>query len=176
MEQIKPRGLRIINNFLLCAFLFKTSHTTCVILAVGEAFQIIVCFCSCFFLACEDFGRMFDHSFPACPLPPPFFFFFEVEISLRTLIPLFYARIGPQWLSELRRLWPNVPCQVACELPHYAWTAAQSAHSDIVASRMYACLGVPYHLRFWQNDRGLLRAIVVTRGWHGHRIRVTTQS
>ena len=37
-----------------------------------------------FFLACEDFGRMFDHSFPACAL-----FFFEVEISSRTLIPLF---------------------------------------------------------------------------------------
>ena len=37
-----------------------------------------------------------------------FFFFFEVEISSRTLIPL-YARLSPQWLSELRRLWPNVP-------------------------------------------------------------------
>ena len=36
-----------------------------------------------FFLACEDFGRMFD--FPACT----FFFFFEVEISSHTLIPLF---------------------------------------------------------------------------------------
>ena len=36
-----------------------------------------------FFLACEDFGRMFDHSFPACA------FFFKVEISSRTLIPLF---------------------------------------------------------------------------------------
>ena len=38
-----------------------------------------------FFLACEDFGRMFDHSFPACA----FFFFFAVEISKRTLILLF---------------------------------------------------------------------------------------
>ena len=26
------------------------------------------------------------------------------------------ARISPQWHSELRRLWPNVPWQVACEL------------------------------------------------------------
>ena len=56
-----------------------------------------------FFLACEDFRRMFHHSFPG----PAFFFFFKVEISLRTLI--LYARISPQWLSELRRLWPNVP-------------------------------------------------------------------
>ena len=34
---------------------------------------------------------------------------FHVEISSRTLIPLFYAMISPQWLSELRRLWPNAP-------------------------------------------------------------------
>ena len=38
-----------------------------------------------FFLACEDLGRMFHHSFPACA----FFFFFKVEIRLRTLISLF---------------------------------------------------------------------------------------
>ena len=37
-----------------------------------------------FFLACEDFGKMFDHSFPAYT-----FFFFKAEISSRTLIPLF---------------------------------------------------------------------------------------
>ena len=36
-----------------------------------------------FFLACEDFGRMFDHSVPACT------FVVEVEISSRTLIPLY---------------------------------------------------------------------------------------
>ena len=40
-----------------------------------------------FFLACEDFGRMFDNSFPACAVF--LFFFYEVEISSRTLIPLF---------------------------------------------------------------------------------------
>ena len=28
---------------------------------------------------------------------------------------------------------------------------------------MYACLGVNYHLHFWQNDRGLLRATAITR-------------
>ena len=35
-----------------------------------------------FFLACEDFGGMFDHSLPACA----FFFFFYVEIRSHTLI------------------------------------------------------------------------------------------
>ena len=36
-------------------------------------------------------------------------FCFEVEISPSTLIPLFMSRISPQWLSEQRRLRPNVP-------------------------------------------------------------------
>ena len=56
--------------------------------------------------------------------------------------------------------------------PHYAWTAALSAHSDFVGSRVFACLGVTCHLHFGHNGRGLLRATVVTRGWDGHRIRV----
>ena len=41
--------------------------------------------------------------------PPAFFVCLEVEFSSRTLIPLFYARISPQWLSERGRQWPNVP-------------------------------------------------------------------
>ena len=59
---------------------------------------------------------------------------------------------------------------------HYAWTAAQSAHSDFVGLRLYACLGVTCHQHFWLSDRGVLRATAVMRGWHGHRIRVSTQS
>ena len=43
------------------------------------------------------------------------------------------------------------------------------------ARGVYACLGVTCHLHFWQNDRGLLRATAVTRGWNEHRIRVGTQ-
>ena len=35
-------------------------------------------------------------------------------------------------------------------------------------------IGVTWHLRFGQNDRGLLRATPATRGWNGNRIRVTT--
>ena len=36
-------------------------------------------------------------------------------------------------------------------------------------SQPTVCLGVSCHLHFWQNDRGLLRATAVTRGWSGHR-------
>ena len=39
-------------------------------------------------------------------------FFLKVEISSHTLISLFCARISPQWLSMLRRLWSNVPWQI----------------------------------------------------------------
>ena len=61
--------------------------------------------------------------------------------------------------------------------PHYACTAAKSAHSDFSGSRVYASLVVTCHLHFWQNDRGLLRATAVTGGWwNGHGIRFSTQS
>ena len=35
--------------------------------------------------------------------------------------------------------------------------------------KLYACLAVTCHLHFWQNDRGVLRATAVTRGWNGYR-------
>ena len=35
--------------------------------------------------------------------------------------------------------------------------------------RLYVCLAVTCHLHFWQNDRDLLRATVVTLGWNGYR-------
>ena len=35
--------------------------------------------------------------------------------------------------------------------------------------KVYACLAVTCHLHFWKNDRGLLRATAVTRGWNGYR-------
>ena len=57
------------------------------------------------------------------------------------------------------------------QFQHYAWTAALSAHSDFVWSRRCACLGVTCHLHFWQNDRSLLCATVVTQGWNGHWIK-----
>ena len=35
--------------------------------------------------------------------------------------------------------------------------------------RVYVCLAVTCHLHVWQNDRDLLRATAVTRGWNGYR-------
>ena len=35
--------------------------------------------------------------------------------------------------------------------------------------KVHACLAVTCHLHFWQNDRDLLRAAAVTRGWERYR-------
>ena len=42
--------------------------------------------------------------------------------------------------------------------------------------KVYACLVVTCHLHFWQNDRDLLRATVVTQGGTDTEIRVSTES
>ena len=60
-----------------------------------------------------------------------------------------------------------------CFLTSCVWALA---HSNFVRSRVYTCLGVTCNLHFWQNDRGLLRATVITQGWNGHWIRLSTQS
>ena len=79
------------------------------------------------------------------------FFLLEVEITSRTLSPL--GRVFP---DELRvSSFPD-------RFPHYAWTAAYSAHSSL-GQRCRHVLGVTCHLHFWQNDQGLLRATDVTQ-------------
>ena len=62
------------------------------------------------FLACEDYGRIFDESFPVCALFFLFFFSALVEISSHAPVSLF--RLGSahsQWLREPRRLRTSVP-------------------------------------------------------------------
>ena len=107
--------------------------------------------------------------------PSALFFFFKVEISLRSLIPFFMpgsVHSGSASWDDRCRLFPEElrVSSFSDRYLHHTWTAAQSAHSDFVGSRVYACLGVTCHLHFLQNDRGLLRTTAVTRGWHGHRI------
>ena len=110
-----------------------------------------------------------------------FVFVFEVEISSRTLIPLFTlgsVHRGSASGDDCGRMVPD-KLRVSSfpdRFPHCARTAAQSARSNFVGSKVYACLRITCNLHFWQNERGLLRATVVTRGWNGHRIRVSTQN
>ena len=48
-------------------------------------------------------------------------------------------------------------------------TNAEARFNKSHIRKVYACLAVTCHLHFWQNDRDLLRATVVTRGWNGYR-------
>ena len=88
------------------------------------------CCCGGFFLACEDFGRMLDHSFPACA----FFicFFPEVEISSRTLIPNFMpgsVHGGSGSWDDCDRMFPDklLVSSFPNRFHDYAWTAAWPA-------------------------------------------------
>ena len=104
-----------------------------------------------------------------------------MEISSSTLIPLFRpgsVHIGSASWYDCDRVFPD-ELRVSSfpdRFPHYAWTAAQSAHSDFLGSKLYARPGVTCYLHFWQNHRGLLRSTAVTWGRNRHRIRVSTQS
>ena len=42
--------------------------------------------------------------------------------------------------------------------------------------KVHPCLAVACHLHFWQNDRDLLRATAVTRGWNEYRNKFSTES
>ena len=72
-------------------------------------------------------------------------------------------------LTALAWLVPHetaaVSVQVLCTPYNYAPCHFMQSH----IRKVYACLAVTCHLHFWQNDRDLLRATVVTRGWNGYR-------
>ena len=61
-----------------------------------------------------------------------------------------------------------VSAQVLCTPYNHAPCHFMQSH----IRKVYACLVVTCHLRFWQNDRDLLRATAITRGWNG----VSTES
>ena len=116
-----------------------------------------------FFLACEDFGgRLFCFFLFRNQFLPTFIF--KKWRSAQAHNITLYARVSPWWLNQLRRLWPNVPWLVACELVSRGGSQTMPRQhcqpiSDFVGSRVYECLTC--HLYFWQNDWGLLHAIAV---------------
>ena len=72
-------------------------------------------------------------------------------------------------LTALAWLVPHetaaVSAQVLCKPRNHAPCHFMQSH----IRKVYACLAVTCHLHFWQNDRDLLRATAVTRGWNGYR-------
>ena len=72
-------------------------------------------------------------------------------------------------LTALAWLVPHetaaVSAQVLCTSYNHAPCHFMQSHIH----KVYACLAVTCHLHFWQNDRDLLRATAVRRGWNGYR-------
>ena len=86
-----------------------------------------------------------------------FFFFFFLNIHRSGVLTAL------AWLVTHETA--AVSAQVLCTPYNHA--PSHFMHSHI--RKVYACLAVTCHLHFWQNDRDLLRATAVTRGWNGYR-------
>ena len=80
-----------------------------------------------------------------------------------------FLNIHRSVLTALAWLVPHetaaVSAQVLCTPYNHAPCPFMQSH----IRKVYACLAVTCHLHFWQNDRDLLRATAVTRGWNGYR-------
>ena len=61
----------------------------------------------------------------------------------------------------------SVSAKVVCTPYNHAPRHFMQSH----IRKVYACLAVTCHLHFWQDDRDLLHATAVTRGWNGYRNR-----
>ena len=72
-------------------------------------------------------------------------------------------------LTALAWLVPHetaaISAQVLCTPYNHAPCHFMQSHIH----KVYACLAVTCHLHFWQNDRDLLCATAVTRGWNRYR-------
>ena len=97
------------------------------------------------------------------------------HVILHEWIAFYSAFLNIHWSGVLTALAWLVPQEsaaresqsrrVLCTLYNHAPCHFMQSH----IRKVYACLAVTCHLRFWQNDRGLLRATAVTRGWNGYR-------
>ena len=89
-----------------------------------------------------------------------------------SLVARFCFVLNIHWsgvLTALAWLVPHetaaISVQVLCTPYNHAPCHFKQSH----IRKMYACLAVTCHLHFWQNDRDLLRATVVTWGWNGYQ-------
>ena len=71
-------------------------------------------------------------------------------------------------LAALTWLMPHKTAAVLVRSVYTIQPCTMSLHESHIC-KVYACLAVTCHLRFWQNDWDLLRATVVTQGWNGYQ-------
>ena len=80
--------------------------------------------------------------------------------SAQNMTPEKFTRESLLWHSQPSMRWPRLNC----------FTTAFKSECPCCALTTPLSLGVTCNRHFWQNDRGLLRATVVTQGWKGHQI------
>ena len=72
-------------------------------------------------------------------------------------------------LTALAWLVPHETAAVSAQVLCTPYNNAPCHFMQSHIRKVYACLAVTCHLHFWQNNRDLLRAAAVTRGWNGYR-------
>ena len=72
-------------------------------------------------------------------------------------------------LTALAWLVPHETAAVSAQVLCTPYSHAPCHFMQSHIRNVYACLAVTWHLHFWQNDRDLVRATAVTRGWNGYR-------
>ena len=72
-------------------------------------------------------------------------------------------------LTALAWLVPHETAAVSAQVLYTPYNHAPCHFMQSHIRPVHACLAVTFHLHFWQNDRDLLRATAVTRGWNGYR-------
>ena len=72
-------------------------------------------------------------------------------------------------LTALAWLVPHETAAVAAQVLCTPYNHAPCHFMQSHIRKVYACLAVTCYLHFGQNDRELLRATAVTRGWNGYR-------
>ena len=92
-------------------------------------------------------------------------FLAPLEISLIDWWSLIQRYSPLSWADSLPHETAAVSAQVLCTPYNHAPCHIMQSH----IRKVYVCLAVTCHLHFWQNDRDLLRATAVTRGWNGYR-------
>ena len=93
------------------------------------------------------------------------------------LFIVFFLKYPPKWCQYLQRWhgwchtklqlsWHKFCVHIQC---HFMLHVTSCKATYVRIRKVYACLAVTCHLYFWQNDRDLLHATAVTRGWNGYR-------
>ena len=72
-------------------------------------------------------------------------------------------------LAALAWLVPHETAAVSARSVYTIQPCTMSLHAKMHNLRCMRVLAVTCHLHFWRNDRDLLRATAVTRGWNGYR-------